>query len=142
MNNPEKINREYWEARARKEFQQMTKFGFIVRRHGEVLNAENFGVSCMLRQEIWLWKPGLASDTIDPGSESNFIIDPEDIDTDWRTAYDDVVNNTDRVPYLPGEILDEDEYVELALEFGAVDLQRTRDNGQVLRTYGTVIGSS
>jgi hypothetical protein len=44
MKNPE-INSEYWATRAREEFQRMTEFGFIVRRHGEVLNAEQFTAS-------------------------------------------------------------------------------------------------
>jgi len=92
-------------------------------------------------QEIWLWKPGLANDIIEPGREAAHTINTKTIKTSWQEAYDNIIK-TGRLPYLPGEILDEDGYVKLALEFSAVDLQRTRSTGQIFRSFGTRIGSS
>jgi len=119
----------------------MAEYGFIPRQIGELLDEDGFVTSCLLNEAIWLRRLRVASDIIEPGDEAHYTLEPETIEINPREAFSAILKSG-RVPYLPGHILEEDEYVELALAYGAVDLERTRKNGELLRTYGSIIGSS
>lgn len=126
------------EKEAREEYRRLTSFGFAVHQPGRLLDEEGFITAIEDGVSVWVKRVSSSGDVVDTDTETfaNLYgrLDP-------HLAYTTLIGEG-LYPYEPGKLLEEDEFILVASEIGGVDLARTRSNGQIFRTYGTVIGYS
>lgn len=139
------------EAEARTEYARLIDFGFEVRRPGRALDITGFVEALERGEEIQVRRGLTAGDKLDyDAAEIAVTLGP----LDPLGTYQMLVE-ADYSPRVPGTLLTEDEFVEIAAARGVVDLVRTARNpytGEpffdevkrpiVRRYYGTTIGKS
>lgn len=139
------------EVEARVEYGRLTEMGFVVRLPGRPLDLGGFVQALEQGQEIQIRRGRTAGDTLDHDAidimETLGILDP--------TGTFSLLTAEEYFPVIPGQVLTEDDFVQVAVNKGSVDLMRIATNpytGEpfldeknrliVRRYYGTKIGKS
>ena len=139
------------EAEARVEFGRLTDYGFEVRRLGQRLDLPGFIQALEQGLEIQIRHGRTAGDTVDYDAieimSTLGLLDP-------AGTYQ-LLTAEEYFPFVPGQILTGDDFVQVAADKGSVDLTRTAtnpDTGEpfldeakrpiIRRYYGTQIGKS
>lgn len=126
------------ESEAIAEFRKLTEYGFTVHQMGRVLTELEFVTACEEGQPVWVKGARSAGEVVNTEIET-FANLHENVD--HHLVYT-VLTDNNFVPYEPGLVLDEAAFVGIAAKKEGVVLVRRRSNGDTLRTFGTVIGSS